>query len=185
MGKQFSSIEELEQWIEANQNLGTVNGEPVFSPLRKEFQGGYVTAEIYNRALLIGKTLGYGKTDIGCSAIENFNLSDRQVRGDYAEKVRKIPDEQFTTEFRFYYPVELLTEYTDWYTPIFVPVILWMWCDRHKNLAHEKIVKRARHLGITVEKCNELVYDLWRLESRKKRLVNSKKAGHLVRDRKI
>lgn len=185
MGKQFTSIDELEQWVSENEHLGKINEEHIFSPLRKEFRGGYVTAEIYNRALLIGKTMGYGKSEIACSAIELYNLSELDTIQIYTEEILEIPSENFTVEFRFNYPTELLDISSVAHSNIFVAVILQMWCDRHQVKSSEKYLARANQFNISVSDCQNLVYDSWLLESRKKRLIMSKKLGYLVRDRKV
>jgi len=185
MPANFRDIADLDQWVQSHQDLGKIKGEYMFSSERVELRGAFIPADLYNRVLLIAKTMNYSKSDVARSAIELYNRTPIDARS-YLDKIYEVDVDEYDREFRFHVPTELLT-----YRPeslclqVFVAIALTMWADLNEEFSQAKIEKRAKELGVTPEDVKNSIYDQWLIESREKRLKRSKSLGYLVRDSKM
>jgi len=183
----FEKIEDLEKWIGDHEHLGKIKDQDVFSDESKEIRGGLVDGATYNKALLIGKTLGFKKSQILISALELFSKN----KGMFTYQRNKILKRgtNFNCEFRGTVPIELTKPLIEFIEQdgmsLFMSVVLDYWIEKNNNEANLKIEKRSKELGVTVEQVIQSIYDSWLLHSRKKRLRMSKKVGYIIRDRKV
>lgn len=177
MPKEFEDIESLAAWNEAHKDLGLVNGQEVFSEENKEIQVT-IAKSLYDRTLLIARTLGFSKTDAGKSALkfwsENFYIADL-----YSQDLRKSHAVEPSRQLRFYAPLELLPGDLSVVDSDFISLVMYMWTVQEWKLAEAKIKDRAIALGITFEECCDKIFASWKKSSRLKRLEKSKSEGKL------
>jgi hypothetical protein len=191
MANKPGTIEELEQWLEAHEDDGKINGERVIKTGTIEIRSGFVPGDLYDEALLVGAAFSFNKSDIGTHALLKFLSSP--VTELIKSQLLQLCQYEAKTEFRAYIPTSLHSlsmaarDKFGWNNSQLMTLALSLFVNDLgvKEVYEQFLDQIAEQSGLTTAEIQQKIFDCRRYEARVKRLELSRQRGEFVSDRKI
>lgn len=191
MAERPQNIEELEQWIDAHQDDGKIDGQPVIQAGTIEFRSGFVPGNLYDEALLVGAAFSFSKSNIGTHSLLKFLASP--LTEMLQSQLLELGQYEPKTEFRAYIPTSLYNlaiatrDKLGWNNSHLMTVSLCLFVsDPGVKQAYQGFLTQvSEQSGLSATEVEQKIFDRRRYEARVKRLELSRQRGEFVGDRKI